>query len=85
MLSFSGLARADLVKRGLAHRRSDTDDARSTLITITARGERQHDAIVPVRQALQDELETAAEPQRDCGASPPQTDEPHAAEDCERG
>jgi DNA-binding MarR family transcriptional regulator len=50
---------ADLVKRGLAHRRSDTDDARSTLITITARGERQHDAIVPVRQALQDELETA--------------------------
>jgi len=50
---------AGLVKRGLASRRSDTDDARSTLITITARGERQHDAIVPVRQALQDELETA--------------------------
>jgi DNA-binding MarR family transcriptional regulator len=50
---------ADLVKRGFVHRRSDTDDARSALITITARGERRHDAIVPVRQALQDELETA--------------------------
>ena len=50
---------AGLVKRGLAHRRNDSDDARSVLITITPRGERLHDAIVPVRQALQDELETA--------------------------
>ena len=52
-------AAAGLVKRGLANRRSDTDDARSALISITARGERQHDAIVPLRQALQEKLETA--------------------------
>jgi DNA-binding MarR family transcriptional regulator len=50
---------AGLVKRGLALRRGDHDDARSALISITARGERRHDAIVPVRQSLQDELERA--------------------------
>src|SRR5215475_1618235 len=50
---------AGLVRRGLAKRRSHARDARSALVAITARGERQHDAIVPVRQALQDELETA--------------------------
>jgi DNA-binding MarR family transcriptional regulator len=50
---------AGLVKRGMAQRRSDSDDARSVLITITPRGERQHDAIVPLRQALQDDLEKA--------------------------
>jgi len=50
---------AGLVERGHAKRRSDAADARSALITITPRGVRQHDAIVPVRQALQSELENA--------------------------
>jgi DNA-binding MarR family transcriptional regulator len=48
---------AGLVKRGLATRKADAKDRRSALLAITPRGERLHDAIIPLRQALQDELE----------------------------
>jgi DNA-binding MarR family transcriptional regulator len=50
---------AGLVERGLASRRADPKDRRSVLLTITPRGERLHDAIVPLRQALQSELEAS--------------------------
>jgi DNA-binding MarR family transcriptional regulator len=50
---------AGLVARGFANRRADPKDRRSVLLAITPRGERLHDAIVPLRQALQDELESA--------------------------
>jgi DNA-binding MarR family transcriptional regulator len=48
---------AGLIKRGYASSRVDRNDRRSALIVITPRGERLHDAIVPLRQALQKELE----------------------------
>jgi DNA-binding MarR family transcriptional regulator len=48
---------AGLVKRGYATRKADAKDRRSVQLTITPRGERIHDAIIPLRQALQDELE----------------------------
>jgi DNA-binding MarR family transcriptional regulator len=48
---------AGLIKRGCAKRRIDPNDRRSALIVITPRGEHLHDAIVPLRQALQKELE----------------------------
>jgi DNA-binding MarR family transcriptional regulator len=48
---------AGLIKRGYASSRIDRNDRRSALIVITPRGERLHDAIVPLRQALQKELE----------------------------
>jgi DNA-binding MarR family transcriptional regulator len=48
---------AGLIKRSCASRRIDPHDRRSALIVITPRGERLHDAIVPLRQALQKELE----------------------------
>ena len=50
---------AGLVARGLASRRADAKDRRSVLLAITPRGERLHDAIIPLRQALQDELEAS--------------------------
>jgi DNA-binding MarR family transcriptional regulator len=50
---------AGLVARGYATRRADPKDRRSVLLAITPRGERLHDAIVPVRQALQSDLESA--------------------------
>jgi DNA-binding MarR family transcriptional regulator len=50
---------AGLVARGYASRRADPHDRRSALIAITRRGERLHDAIVPLRRAVQEELETA--------------------------
>ena len=49
---------AGLIARGYASRRIDPKDRRSALIVLTPRGERLHDAIVPLRQALQRELET---------------------------
>jgi DNA-binding MarR family transcriptional regulator len=49
---------AGLIARGYATRRGDPNDRRSALIVITPRGERLHDEIVPLRQALQGELET---------------------------
>jgi DNA-binding MarR family transcriptional regulator len=48
---------AGLIKRGYARSRVDPNDRRSALIVITPRGERLHNAIVPLRQALQRELE----------------------------
>jgi DNA-binding MarR family transcriptional regulator len=48
---------AALIRRGCASRRADRQDRRSALIVITPRGERLHDAIVPLRQGLQRELE----------------------------
>jgi DNA-binding MarR family transcriptional regulator len=48
---------AGLIARGYASRRIDPKDRRSALVVITPRGERLHDAIVPLRQALQKELE----------------------------
>jgi DNA-binding MarR family transcriptional regulator len=48
---------AGLIRRGYASRHGDASDRRSALIVITPRGERLHDAIVPLRQALQKELE----------------------------
>jgi DNA-binding MarR family transcriptional regulator len=49
---------AGLIARGYASRRIDTKDRRSALIVITRLGERRHDQIIPLRQALQMELET---------------------------
>src|SRR5262249_33519103 len=48
---------AGLIKRGYASRRIDPHDRRSALIVITPRGERLHDTMVPLRLALQKELE----------------------------
>jgi len=48
---------AGLVARGYIKRRADAKDRRSVLLTITPRGERLHDAVIPLRQALQDDLE----------------------------
>jgi DNA-binding MarR family transcriptional regulator len=48
---------AGLVARGYVRRRTDSKDRRSVLLAITPRGERLHDAIIPLRQALQDDLE----------------------------
>lgn len=48
---------AGLVARGHATRRADAKDRRSVLLAITPRGERLHDAIIPLRQALQNDLE----------------------------
>lgn len=49
---------AGLIEKGHASRRVDAADRRSAFIGITPRGERLHDAIIPLRRALQDELET---------------------------
>jgi DNA-binding MarR family transcriptional regulator len=49
---------AALIASGYAKRRPDPHDRRSALIVITPRGERLHDQIIPLRQALQRELET---------------------------
>jgi DNA-binding MarR family transcriptional regulator len=48
---------AGLIKRSYASSRIDANDRRSALIVITPRGERLHDAMVPLRLALQKELE----------------------------
>jgi DNA-binding MarR family transcriptional regulator len=49
---------AGLIARGYATRRDDANDRRSALLAITPRGERLHDAIIPLRRAQQDALET---------------------------
>ena len=48
---------ARLIAQGYASRRIDATDRRSALIVITPRGERLHDTIIPLRQALQRQLE----------------------------
>jgi DNA-binding MarR family transcriptional regulator len=48
---------AGLIARGYASRRIDPKDRRSALIVITPRGVRLHDQVIPLRQALQKELE----------------------------
>ena len=48
---------AALIRHGYASRRADPQDRRRALIVLTPRGERLHDAIVPLRQDLQQELE----------------------------
>ncbi len=48
---------AGLVAKGYARAQVDPNDRRSAVLAITARGEKLHDAIIPLRQALQDELE----------------------------
>jgi DNA-binding MarR family transcriptional regulator len=48
---------ARLIARGYAIRRSHATDRRSAQLAITPRGERLHDAIIPLRRAQQDELE----------------------------
>jgi DNA-binding MarR family transcriptional regulator len=50
-------ATAALIAAGYASRRTDPNDRRSAVIVITPRGERLHDRIIPLRQALQRELE----------------------------
>jgi DNA-binding MarR family transcriptional regulator len=50
-------AAAALIAKGYASRRTDPTDRRSAVIVITPRGERLHDRIIPLRQALQRELE----------------------------
>jgi DNA-binding MarR family transcriptional regulator len=45
-----------LIARAVVARRDDPADKRSALFCITARGRRLHDAILPLRQATQDEL-----------------------------
>ena len=49
---------AGLIAKGYASRRIDSADRRSALIVITPRGERLHDQIIPLRQAMQAELES---------------------------
>ena len=49
---------AGLIAKGYASRRIDSADRRSALIVITPRGERLHDEIIPLRQAMQAELES---------------------------
>lgn len=49
---------AGLIAKGYASRRIDSADRRSALIVITSRGERLHDEIIPLRQAMQAELES---------------------------
>jgi DNA-binding MarR family transcriptional regulator len=48
---------ARLIAQGYASSRIDATDRRSALIVITPRGERLHDEIIPLRQALQTRLE----------------------------
>ena len=50
---------AGLIAQGYASRRIDATDRRSALIVITPRGERLHDTIIPLRQALQRQLEAS--------------------------
>jgi DNA-binding MarR family transcriptional regulator len=49
---------AGLIAKGYASRRIDSADRRSALIVITPRGERLHGEIIPLRQAMQTELES---------------------------
>jgi DNA-binding MarR family transcriptional regulator len=49
---------AALIGRGYASRRIDAADRRSALIVITPRGERLHDEIIPLRKAMQVQLES---------------------------
>jgi DNA-binding MarR family transcriptional regulator len=53
---------AGLVERGYASRRADASDRRSAQLTITPRGERLHDSIIPLRRAQQDALEALLTP-----------------------
>jgi DNA-binding MarR family transcriptional regulator len=50
-------ASAGLVLKGYARADVDPNDRRSIVLAITPRGTKLHDAIIPMRQALQDELE----------------------------
>ena len=47
---------AELVRRGYVRRGDDPHDARSVLFSMTASGRKLHDAILPLRQAVQDEM-----------------------------
>ena len=53
---------AGLIAKGYVRADVDPDDRRSAVLAITARGTKLHDAIVPLRQALQDELEAWLSP-----------------------
>jgi DNA-binding MarR family transcriptional regulator len=53
---------AGLVAKGYVRADIDPNDRRSAMLAITARGTKLHDAIVPLRQALQDELEAWLSP-----------------------
>ena len=55
-------ASAGLVAKGYARAQVDPNDRRSTVLAITARGEKLHDAIIPLRQSLQNELEAWLSP-----------------------
>ena len=53
---------AGLVAKGYVRADVDPNDRRSAVLAITARGTKLHDAIVPLRQELQDELEAWLSP-----------------------
>jgi DNA-binding MarR family transcriptional regulator len=53
---------AGLVAKGYVRADVDPNDRRSTVLAITTRGTKLHDAIVPLRQELQDELEAWLSP-----------------------
>ena len=53
---------AGLVAKGYVRAEVDPSDRRSAVLAITARGTKLHDAIVPLRQELQDELEAWLSP-----------------------
>jgi DNA-binding MarR family transcriptional regulator len=50
---------AGLIAKGFARSEIDPNDRRSSVLAITPRGIKLHNAIIPLRQALQDELEAA--------------------------
>ena len=47
---------AELARRGYVRRSEDPYDARSALFSLTASGRKLHDTILPLRQAVQDEM-----------------------------
>jgi DNA-binding MarR family transcriptional regulator len=53
---------AGLVAKGFVRADVDPNDRRSAVLAITTRGIKLHDAIIPLRQALQDELEAWLSP-----------------------
>jgi DNA-binding MarR family transcriptional regulator len=53
---------AGLIAKGYVRADVDPHDRRSAVLAITARGTKLHDAIVPLRQELQDELEAWLSP-----------------------
>jgi DNA-binding MarR family transcriptional regulator len=53
---------AGLVAKGFVRADVDPNDRRSAVLAITTRGTKLHDAIIPLRQELQDELEAWLSP-----------------------